>query len=158
VEVSDLRTAPFELPWGTHINAKVSATNIVGESAFSEVNNGGQILTTPYKPINLVEYEVTISTSITVQWEPNEEDGGTPVLDYRLWYAPGNQQFSVLQTALTETRYTAISLYEGITYSFKVHARNAEGYGEFSDITQIIAAIAPAQPFAPITIWLNDIV
>lgn len=64
----------------------------------------------------------------------------------------------MLQTALTETRYTAISLYEGFTYSFKVHARNAEGYGEFSDVTQIVAAIAPAQPMAPITIWLNDII
>lgn len=66
MEVSDLRVAPFELPWGTYIYAKVSATNIVGEGPFSEVNNGGQILTTPYPPINLSEYEVTVSTSITV--------------------------------------------------------------------------------------------
>jgi hypothetical protein len=64
----------------------------------------------------------------------------------------------VLATALTDTRFTAFSLYEGVTYSFKVHARNAEGYGEFSDITQIIAAVEPTQPMAPITIWLNDIV
>lgn len=59
---------------------------------------------------------------------------------------------------MTSTVYTATSLYEGFTYSFKVHARNDEGYGEFSEVTQIIAAIAPDKPYAPITIWLNDIV
>jgi hypothetical protein len=91
-----MRIAPFNHPWGAHIYAKILATNIVGDSAYSDLNNGGQILTTPYKPINLRELEVLTSTSISVIWEPNEEDGGTPVLDYRIWYAPGQGAFSVL--------------------------------------------------------------
>jgi hypothetical protein len=77
------------LPWGQYIEAKVTATNIVGESEFSTVGNGGQILTIPYKPTNLHESEVIGSTTIALAWEPNEEDGGTPVIDYRIWYAPG---------------------------------------------------------------------
>jgi hypothetical protein len=41
VDVSDLKAAPFELPWGSHIWAKVLAINIVGESEYSSPGNGG---------------------------------------------------------------------------------------------------------------------
>jgi hypothetical protein len=40
VPIVSLKNAPYSLPWGSHVYAKVSAINIIGSSAFSAVGNG----------------------------------------------------------------------------------------------------------------------
>lgn len=55
--ISVLRSAPYGFDWGDSIHAKVKATNIVGESEYSEVGNGAIILTIPDAPLNLVSVE-----------------------------------------------------------------------------------------------------
>jgi len=48
-----LRNSPFSLTWGTQIWAKVSATNVIGTSAFSVAGTGAYLLTSPDAPVNV---------------------------------------------------------------------------------------------------------
>ena len=53
IPISTLQAAPFSLPWGVGVYAKVLATNIVNPSDVSTIGNGGVILTNPDSPTNL---------------------------------------------------------------------------------------------------------
>jgi hypothetical protein len=110
----------FNLEWGSHIYAKVKAINIVGESAYSVLGNGAQIMTVPYKPTDLNELGLTTSTEITLTWNEGSNNGGTVVIDYRVWFAIGSGSYSVLSTGITTTQLNKPNLQEGATYSFKV--------------------------------------
>jgi hypothetical protein len=55
MDVLTLRTAPFSLPWGSSIYAKIIATNVYGDSLISQAGNGGVIMTYPDAPISLAE-------------------------------------------------------------------------------------------------------
>jgi len=55
IAVANLVAAPFNLPYGSSIFAKIVATNIKGDSIESNAGNGAIIVTIPDPPINLVE-------------------------------------------------------------------------------------------------------
>lgn len=55
VPVTNLKNAPYSLPWGAHVYAKVIATNIYGSAEASEAGNGAMITTNPDPPIDLTE-------------------------------------------------------------------------------------------------------
>jgi hypothetical protein len=63
VPISELRGGTFTLSWGTHVNAKVIATNAYGDSLESAVGNGAKIITYPDAPVSLTE--VTSSRTAT---------------------------------------------------------------------------------------------
>ena len=52
---------------------------------------------------------------------------------------------------LAAKSYLVTGLSVGSTYTFKIQARNAFGYGPFSDVVLILAAQIPDQPLAPTT-------
>jgi hypothetical protein len=86
VLVSTLKSAPFEIAWGSSIYAKVIATNYLGSSLASQAGNGAIILTYPDEPLNLVNnLEVTWGTVIGLAWDEGIQSGGTPVLDYTVY-------------------------------------------------------------------------
>ena len=51
--ISEIRATPYNLEWGSSVFAKVSATNLVGDSSYSTSGNGAVLITTPDAPINL---------------------------------------------------------------------------------------------------------
>ena len=53
--VGILRTAPYNLPWGSSIFAKVIATNKYGSSSESLPGSGGILMTYPDAPVDLIE-------------------------------------------------------------------------------------------------------
>lgn len=53
VAIATLRTAPYNLPWGSSVFVKLSATNLYGASEESNAGNGAVILTNPDAPINV---------------------------------------------------------------------------------------------------------
>ena len=53
VLISTLTAAPFSLPWGSSIFAKIIAVNNYGPSTASPVGNGAVILTIPDAPLNV---------------------------------------------------------------------------------------------------------
>jgi hypothetical protein len=83
VPISSLLAAPYNLPWGSSIYAKVTAINIVGSSLASIAGNGAVILTSPDPPQSLDNDEVvTNKDTIGFSWQDGNADGGTPVIDY----------------------------------------------------------------------------
>ncbi len=68
--------------------------------------------------------------------------GGSAIIDYRIFYdnGLGNGVFVELVSGLTTTSYTAIGLTSGLTYTFRVQARNVYGYSASSVSVSIITA------------------
>lgn len=101
-----LRASPFDLPWGSSIFARVSATNIMGFSLTSSVGNGAMITRVPDPPVNLI-VDASISNAVTIKilWDNGPESGGVPVLDYRVWYDQGKGVYMILDYQIANTVY-----------------------------------------------------
>ena len=143
IPVSVLRGAPYFLSWGDSVYATVMATNIIGDSLVSEQGNGAVILRVPEPPYNLVDVpEITLGEQIGLNWLPPANQGGTEVLDYRISYdqGAGNGIFVEYLSGISTTFYTVVGVNRGTTYTFKVQARNAFGYSDYSETVTILAA------------------
>jgi hypothetical protein len=152
-----LRSAPYSLEWASFIQVKVQAITLVGESEFSAVGTGAEILNTPDAPQSFMNnIGLHHKTQIGVTWYDGPEPGGRPILDYRLWYAVGlDSDYVILDDTLTVQYYTMTTI-EGQWYKFKVQSRNSQGYGEFAPELQIRSAQVPDIPGTPVTSWLPD--
>lgn len=75
------------------------------------------------------------------------------MLDYAVWYddASNGATFTKFTDGVPNQAYTATGLTQGSTYQFKVTARNAYGYGDYSNIVTVLAAQIPARPLQPTT-------
>jgi len=70
VLISDLMIAPYHLPWGSSVYAKVMAINSIGNSLVSDEGNGATILTIPDAPTDLAnDPVVTTSSQIGLTWK-----------------------------------------------------------------------------------------
>lgn len=143
---------------GTTYKFKVKARNIIGQSEFSETTSilAAQI---PDEPTDLVNVpQITLANQIGLQWIAPVFDGGSPVIDYRVWYdnASGGA-FEVLTEGVVTNAYTATGLIQGATYRFKVQARNVYGYsfGTTNEVS-ILAAQIPDIPLAPVTSFIAN--
>ena len=118
----------------------------------SAAGNGGIILTIPDAPVNLANAPlITRSNQIGITWQAGAANGGTPVIDYRINFDQGTDVFSIDVAGITATSYTKTGLTAGMTYKFKVEARNAFGYSDLSAAVTVLAAQEPATPSAPTT-------
>jgi hypothetical protein len=117
-----LKAYPFELVPGEYVNVKIIAVNDYGESIFSEIGTGGQIQALPDAPQNLKNDEsITEAGIIAIMWDEGASNGGTPVIDYRLWYAESNSfSWTELDNLYVPNARTVTGLTEGITYKFMV--------------------------------------
>jgi len=87
IPVSVLMDVPYSLPWGSNIYARVTTYNLYGDSVTSESGFEAIILRLPDAPVSLAEtVSARTENSITFTWSPGAEDGGTPILDYRISY------------------------------------------------------------------------
>lgn len=65
-----LNSAPYNVPWGQGIYAKVAAINAYGISSFSDEGNDGIIITNPDAPINFAEdLSARTLNAIGFSWE-----------------------------------------------------------------------------------------
>ena len=73
------------------------ATNIVNHSVESLSGNGGVILTNPDAPANLANVAlITDATKIGLTWSEGAVNGGTAVIDYRMSWDQGTNNYVVL--------------------------------------------------------------
>jgi hypothetical protein len=85
--LSKLTSAPFSLLKGYGIYIKVIATNAYGDSPISDAGNGGLIVFVPDAPIDLVDnVAVTTNSVIGFTWSDPANNGGQPIIDYRISY------------------------------------------------------------------------
>jgi hypothetical protein len=75
----------------------------------------------PDSPINLADVpSVTSATQIGLSWDEAVFNGGSSVIDYRVWYSTDGTSFSVVQAGITTKVFTVGSLASGKSYHFKV--------------------------------------
>ncbi len=97
IPIATLQQPPFNLPWGSSIYAKVTATNLVNPSTESNVGNGAIILTSPDAPLSLDNVPaITDATRIGLSWIIGAANGGTAVLDYRVNWDQGTGTYVVI--------------------------------------------------------------
>ena len=152
IPISALNGAPLSLPWGSSIWVKVTSTNIVGVSISSVEGNNAIILTNPDPPINVVNLPlVTHSSQIGLSWGDDTENGGTPIIDYRVWYGQGEvpSSYVILASNVVGQTYTSTGLIADTIYTFKLQARNNFGYSTvYSTPVSILAAKVSTVPLS----------
>ena len=115
------------------------------------------IYTAPSSPIDLAEVvSERTASSITFTWKLGDDNGGSPVYDYRVRYDQGTSNYIVLAQNLLDRTYTATGLTAGTTYSFKVESQNADGYSPLSAEVSILCATYPETPAQPSTTVVNN--
>ena len=152
IPVAVLKAAPFNLPWGTNVHAKLYATNIQGDSIMSNPGSGAIITTNPDPPIDLVEnYSLRTPTTLGLTWTKAPFIGGAVIDDYRVSFAVLGGSFSVLVSGLLTPDYKAVDLTSGVIYQFKVQSRNSYDYSSYSETITLLCAFKPEAPAAPVT-------
>jgi hypothetical protein len=69
------------------IFAEIIATNYYGNSPASPIGNGGLVKLVPDAPISLTnDPSLTSASSISFYWDQGASNGGTPVIDYSIYY------------------------------------------------------------------------
>ena len=147
MNVTNLFAAPFSHNWGSTVYAKVSARNSIGNSTLSSAGSGTVLITFPDPPKNLVNVPlVTNTTNIGLTWTKGESDGGSSVIDHRVWWDQGSNNFDVLVSGVPDSYYTtSVTLNPNMSYKFKVDSRNIWGFSlQSSNIVSIVAASKPS--------------
>lgn len=132
----------------------VQARNVIN---FSEYSTPIDILAAqiPDEPTDLVNVPtVTSATQVGLDWIAPVFDGGSPVIDYRVWYdnASDGATWTVYQDSIVPTEFTVTGLSQGNVYKFKVQSRNLYGYSDLmSNEIAVLAAQIPDVPQAPVT-------
>lgn len=60
--------------------------------------------------------------------------------------------FKDVASGFNETSYTTdTGISSGVTYLYRVRAENSVGFGNYSDVLEILAAVAPVDPPTELT-------
>jgi len=105
IPFAELTVAPYTLSQGTSIFARLTAVNEIGESVPSDAGNGATLFisSVPDAPVGLAREAVTTTTTqIGLLWNPGSSDGGQPVIDYRIWYDEGINNFVILADSVNQ--------------------------------------------------------
>lgn len=102
---------------GENYQFKVQARNTVGYSLDSEVITI-RAARIPDAPVNLVnDLSVTTDERIKITWSDVPYDGGSPVIDYDIYFDQGLSVFVLLDSGIISKEYTtSVALTPGTTY------------------------------------------
>ena len=79
--------SPFSLIKDESVFAEIISVNVYGSSVYSTAGNGAVIQLVPDAPLNLSN-DPTFSTNSVIKftWNQGLSNGGTPVIDYTIYY------------------------------------------------------------------------
>ena len=141
---------------GATFSFKVRAINVLGTSADSP-SYSVIAATTPDPPNTFVRDSAqTTKSQVAFNWQPPPSDGGTPVIDYTIEFDNGLATFIPAASGIANTNHIQTGLSEGTQYTFRVKARNAVGYSEWSTPFEITAATVPDSVAAPTATLSGD--
>jgi hypothetical protein len=159
IPVTTLRITPYSHEWGSSVFAKVIATNAYGNSDESLAGNGAIITTTPDEPTSVAEvYADRTKSTLGLTWTAPVFKGGDVIIDYRINIAEQGGSYSVLESGITDTSYTATGLTAGTIYEFKIESRNSYGYSTYSDVIILLCAFIAEPPVTVTTANVNELV
>lgn len=116
---------------GLTYNFAVKARNRIGFSVQSTTISilAAQIPDPPLQFRN--DNLLTSYNQIGLKWDAPEFDGGSQIIDYRVWTDRGlGGQFFVQQKEISQTELLIENLEIGTLYKFKIQARNALGFSD----------------------------
>jgi len=126
---------------GTAYTFTVTATNGVGLSPASVATGEVTPAKAPSAPTNTSA--VTGDGAITVSWTAPSTANGSAIIEYLVQYSTNDVLWSeAIRTGSTDTSYTVTGLQNGISYTFRVAAKN----GAFSPISLTGVASTPVTP------------
>lgn len=100
---------------------------------------------------------VLTTTQIGLTWYNGQNNGGSQVIDYTLWYAVGtNGTFTILAQNVPTMHYILSGLITGQQYKFMVQSRNIVGLGAFSQEIIVKPCSRPSTPAAPVTLFTQN--
>jgi hypothetical protein len=83
---------------------------------------------------------MTTSTQIGLKWSDGLNNGGSPVVDYKISYATGADQYAVYESGIITNSLIVVGLTPGVSYKFKVQSRSSFGYSDYSAEVTILTA------------------
>src|SRR5439155_1404393 len=128
---------------------QVTAENSAGEGPRSNEASAtpNAPATPPTQPQNLAATPGDGHVDLT--WDPPANDGGLPILEYRVYRGTTSNQESFLASAGLSLTYTDSSVTTGNTYSYKVSAVNSVNEGPLSNEASATPAAPHTAPGAP---------
>ena len=134
---------------GTDYEARVRATNTIGDSLYGSEGMGTPVAAVPGGGSTFALRADTgdASGEIDLDWLA-PDDNGAPITQYRYQWKSGGQNYSGGRSGTsTATSATVSSLTDGTEYDFRVRATNSVGNGPNSNE----ASATPADPVVPPT-------
>ena len=140
--MTTLRISPWSLADLASVKIRVVAFNSIGDSITSDVGNGATIPiadVNPEKPNTFVRDDtLTTKTQVSFSWSAPVDNGGSSVLDYEVEMDDNNDNiYTVVATGLVSTAHIETGLSAGNLYRFRVRARNAVDYSDYSNVFTI---------------------
>lgn len=119
----------------------------------------------PHEPLNLRRGALTTQTQLEVEWDDYTNQaarGGltATIISYRIeWDSglDGDASWTVLagiishHTNLEYLHDVSGTVSSGIRYRFRIAARNKYGWGDYSDVVSVLAAVVPDAPTPVVT-------
>lgn len=131
---------------------RVKAYNSYGYGALSDPsdNTGARVRGVPDKMAAPTEDILSTDTQVIMHWIrlSGAAAGNSEVLAYSLYWDEGNAAKTEPDVALYDAnvdQFTVTGVTGGVTYRFRVRARNIYGAGEFSDVTVVVPDDAPGK-------------
>ncbi|MEM3567438.1 MAG: fibronectin type III domain-containing protein [Thermoplasmata archaeon] len=132
---------------GTTYYYAVSAVNAIGESALSN-----EASATPLAPsVPSVPKNFTVISSfenVTLSWEPPVDDGGTPVIGYRLYRGNTSTNLSLYAELGNQLTYKDTNVSVGKVYYYALSALNNIGEGNRTEVL-VVEVYGYGAPSAP---------
>ena len=155
---SALSTSPLSydissLTNGTEYEVQVQATNIAGDSGWSD-SAEARPKTAPSKPTPAL---TPGDQKLTATWSP-PSNGGPAIIFYKVRHrATGTDDWTESAELGESTRTHEIgSLTNGTEYEVQVNAKNRVGWGGWSDSAKAVPRTVPSKPDAPSLTWADQ--
>jgi hypothetical protein len=135
---------------------RISASNQMGQGAWSQSNSSGaKLRQRPLKMLTVSKDEsLSTESTLTINWpalESSLDTGNSEILSYEVYWDANTATTNILLHDDILLTHLVERLEPGETYQFKVRARNIYGYGPFSDLSYLIPHAEPATMDAPST-------
>lgn len=162
VQSSELTGSTFGLQFRDTIRIKVSAHNTYGWGVASAESSSLTLQRVPSQVVNVRSGAGTSKSQVQVSWDAltfGEATGDASILSYNLQLQLSDGTWSSLVGESSDSLATSYTVTTGIvagtSYTFRVRARNIQGWGAPSSTVAILAAQAPPQMASVVTTIVN---